>query len=168
MDSRYMTRLEQRAYERGNLPPASSRIWNRGVFAATFGDSHVDGKDFVDHTLLTGLHGVLTFSGTDLEGGLLAPSLQSMSSLLLHCLARDVYLPGVSNAQKGSILDFARKCGVGAAFDKVRFLFSSFDGSHECSISPTVGYFWSARISGALSVLLAQSGCGRLPCLSRR
>ena len=39
----HLTPLERKAFDRGDMPPPSSRIWKRGAFAATFGDAFVEG-----------------------------------------------------------------------------------------------------------------------------
>ncbi|CAE7525563.1 unnamed protein product, partial [Symbiodinium sp. KB8] len=95
----HLTPLERKAFDRGDMPPPSSRIWKRGAFAATFGDAFVE--------------------GTDLEGGLIAPSLKVMSDTLHRVVARGTDME-LDDKTTSAILCFASKCARGAGFDKVR------------------------------------------------
>ena len=61
----------------------------------------------------------LSPAGTDLEGGLIAPSLKMMSDGLHLAVARGEEMAMDEAAVQG-VLAFAAKCAKGAAFDKVR------------------------------------------------
>ncbi len=70
----------------------------------------------------TGANLACWVAGTDLEGGLIAPSLQNLSDLLLRCIGRKENLQGLAESDLQSVLGFAKKCTIGAAFDKVSCL----------------------------------------------
>ena len=57
-------------------------------------------------------------TGTDLEGGLIAPSLKMMSDGLHAAVARGEEMT-VEESSIQAVLAFAAKCAKGAAFDKV-------------------------------------------------
>ena len=57
-----------------------------------------------------------------MEGGLIAPSLQNMSNLLLQSIGRKDNLHNLNDEELNALMQFAKKCTIGAAFDKVRLM----------------------------------------------